>query len=63
MAAAGLRVGDVVTKVGTPRIAGTEALMATVRSLAPGSTADVTYVRDGETRTVTVTLGSVTEQA
>lgn len=62
MAAAGLRVGDVVTKVGTPRIAA-EALMTTVRSLAPGSTADVTYVRDGETRTVTVTLGSVTEQA
>ncbi len=62
-AAAGLRVGDVVTKIGTTRVAGTEGLMATVRSLAPGSSVEVTYVRDGQTRTTTVTLGTVTEQA
>ena len=62
-ASAGLKVGDVVTSVGSTRIAGSESLMATVRSLAAGSTVDVTYVRDGATATAKVTLGTATEQA
>ncbi len=60
-AAAGLEVGDVVTSVGTTRIADSETLIATVRSLAPGSQVEVGYTRGGEAATVTVTLGSVVD--
>jgi putative serine protease PepD len=62
-AAAGLRVGDVVTAIGSARIANSEALLATVRAQAPSSKVDVTYVRDGKTQTVSVTLGSASDQA
>lgn len=61
-AAAGLKVGDVVTSLGGVRIANSEGLLATVRSQAPSSKVDVTYVRDGKTATVSVTLGSATDQ-
>ena len=62
-AKAGLQVGDVVTQVGTARITGTQSLLATVRSAAPGSQIDVTYTRDGAATTATVTLGSADVQA
>ena len=52
-----------MTSVGATRITGTESLVATVRSQAPGSTVDVTYVRDGQTSTATVTLGTATDTA
>ena len=62
-AKAGLQVGDVVTQVGTTRITGTQSLLATVRSAAPGSQIDVSYTRDGKAATATVTLGSADVQA
>jgi putative serine protease PepD len=62
-AAAGLQVGDVVTRIGSTRVNGAESLMATVRSAAPGTKVEVTYVRDGKTATTTVTLGSVDVEA
>jgi putative serine protease PepD len=62
-AKAGLQVGDVVTQVGSTRITGTQSLLATVRSAAPGSQIDVTYARDGKAATATVTLGSADVQA
>ena len=62
-AAAGLQVDDVVTALGDTRIASSQGLMATVRAQAPGSKVDVTYVRDGASATVTVTLGSAVDQA
>jgi putative serine protease PepD len=62
-AAAGLRVGDTVTAIGATRVTDTQSLMATVRSLAPDAAVDITFVRDGQTQTAHVTLGSVTEQA
>ncbi len=62
-AKAGLQVGDVVTRVGTTRITGTESLLATVRSATPGATVDVSYTRDGATAHATVTLGSADVQA
>ena len=61
-AKAGLQVGDVVTSLGGIRIANSEGLLATVRSQAPSSTVDVTYVRDGKTSTVKVGLGAATDQ-
>jgi putative serine protease PepD len=55
---AGLKAGDVVTKVGDKYVDGADALIAHVRSQAPGSKVTVTYVRDGKTATAEVTLGS-----
>jgi putative serine protease PepD len=57
-AKAGLRSGDVVTAVGSERIDGADALVAAIRSRAPGDQVTLTYVRDGKTATTTVTLES-----
>ena len=61
-AAAGLRAGDVVTHVGSTRIATADALTATIRSLAPSSTVELTYTRDGQSAKVSVNLGTAPEQ-
>ena len=55
---AGLRQGDVVTKVGGEVITGSESLVATIRGHRPGDKVTLTVVRDNDTRTVKVTLGS-----
>ncbi len=55
---AGLRAGDRVTKVNDFATTSADGLIAATRFYAPGTTVDVTYVRDGESRTVQVTLGS-----
>ncbi len=55
---AGLRTGDVITKVGDQTIDSAGALVATVRGEAAGMKVTVTYVRDGESHTAEVTLGS-----
>ena len=57
-AAAGLKVGDVITKVGDQPIDGSESLVATIRGQRPGEQVEVTYVRGGKTATVTAELGS-----
>lgn len=54
---AGLKADDVVTGFAGIRITGKTDLTAQVRALAAGATATVTYVRDGKTAEVTVTLG------
>jgi len=55
---AGLKAGDVITKVDDDVIDGSESLIATVRGHRPGEKVTVTYVRDGKTETTTATLGS-----
>jgi putative serine protease PepD len=55
---AGLKEGDVITKVGDTSIDGADALVATVRGEAAGTKVTVSYVRDGATHTAEVTLGS-----
>jgi putative serine protease PepD len=55
--AAGLRVGDIVTKVGDRPIDSADALIAAIRSDRPGQTVQLTYVRGGKTLQATVTLG------
>ncbi len=57
---AGLKAGDIVTKVGAQPIGSSDALVATIRSAAPSSTVKITYLRDSATATATVTLGSAT---
>jgi putative serine protease PepD len=55
---AGLKAGDVITKVDDDVIDGSESLIATIRGHRPGEEVTVTYVRDGKTETVRATLGS-----
>jgi len=56
--AAGLRSGDVITKVDNQVIADSEALVATIRGHRPGDKVTLTYVRCGQAHTTTATLGS-----
>jgi putative serine protease PepD len=57
-AKAGLKAGDVVTKLDGKTISGESDLSAVIGSKKPGDKMSVTYVRDGKTATVTVTLGT-----
>jgi putative serine protease PepD len=56
---AGLKRGDVITKVGDEVITGSDSLVATIRGHRPGDRVRLTVVGSGDkTRTVTVTLDS-----
>ncbi len=57
---AGLRPGDVITGFGGQPIAGPAALLDAVRSRQPGARVLVRFTRNGEARTVMLTLGSAT---
>jgi putative serine protease PepD len=57
-AKAGLKKGDVITKVNDDLIDGSESLVATVRGHRPGEKVTITYLRDGKTSTTTADLGS-----
>ncbi|MBW4033698.1 MAG: PDZ domain-containing protein [Acidobacteria bacterium] len=56
---AGLQKGDVVTSFNGVPITSSIDLTAQVRSLAPGTTAKLSYVRGNNTNTVDVTLGTL----
>ena len=55
---AGLRSGDVITKVEDHEITSADSLIATVRSYRPGDAVSVTFQRDDQEQTATVTLES-----
>ena len=57
-AKAGLKNGDVITKVDDQVIDGSESLVATIRGHRPGEQVEITYLRDGKSETTTATLGS-----
>jgi putative serine protease PepD len=59
-AKAGMKAGDVVTRVGNQPIGSSDALVATIRSAAPNGTVQITYLRGSRSTTVAVTLGSAT---
>jgi putative serine protease PepD len=59
-AKAGLKTGDVITNVGGTAISSSDDLGAAVRSHQPGDRVPVTVVRNGQSTTITVTLGSAT---
>jgi putative serine protease PepD len=61
--AAGLREGDVVTRVGDAPVADFADLMARVGAHAPGEQVALTVANGGAERTVNVTLGSQPDQA
>ena len=55
---AGLQKGDVITKIDDHLVSGSDSLVATVRSYRPGDKVEVTYERDGDSGTATLTLGT-----
>jgi len=57
---AGLRKGDIVTNFAGVPITDANDLTAQVRVLPAGGTADLTYVRGGQSTTVSVTVGELT---
>jgi S1-C subfamily serine protease len=57
-ARAGLRPGDVIVRFAGQPIGSGTALLDAVRSKPPGSRVTITFVRDGASHTVTLTLGS-----
>ena len=59
---AGLRKDDVVTELNGKRIEDADALTATVRELAAGSTVEMRYLRDGRSRTASVTVADAAKQ-
>ncbi|WP_022928267.1 S1C family serine protease [Patulibacter americanus] len=55
---AGLRAGDVITKIGDTPVDDVEAMGTAVDAHRPGERVAVTYTRDGRTATAQVTLGT-----
>jgi putative serine protease PepD len=60
---AGLKTGDVVTQVGSEKIANGDDLAAAVAGLAPGDKVTVKVTRNGSSHDVQVTLGRQPAQA
>jgi S1-C subfamily serine protease len=58
-AKAGLRAGDVITKLGGTTITTVQSLTESLANRKPGDKVQVTYVRGNDTRTAQVTLGSL----
>ena len=56
-AQAGLRQGDVITKINGEPATSTVQLQELTLTKRPGDTVQLEYWRDGQTTTVTVTLG------
>jgi putative serine protease PepD len=55
---AGLRQGDVISRVDDTLITDADSLVATIRSYRPGDKVTVTYTRNGDEHTATLTLDS-----
>jgi putative serine protease PepD len=60
---AGLRSGDVITKLGSTTIKGTNDLVAAIATHKPGDKVTVTVRRGSDTSDLTVTLGTQPTQA
>jgi putative serine protease PepD len=60
---AGIKSGDVVTKIGATNIKGTNDLVAAIATHRAGDKVQVTLKRGSQTKTVTVTLGTQPTQA
>jgi S1-C subfamily serine protease len=54
---AGLRAGDVITRIGKADIADLQAMTNALRSFAPGDRTDIAVQRGDSTLTVQVTFG------
>jgi S1-C subfamily serine protease len=59
---AGLRRGDIITAIDEEQVTSMTDLAGQITAHAPGDEVSLTVVRDGETRTIEVTLGSAPRQ-
>jgi putative serine protease PepD len=59
---AGLRAGDVITRVGSTTVAEPDDVAAAIASSKPGDTIQITFTRDGDERTERVRLGTRPEE-
>jgi S1-C subfamily serine protease len=57
-ATAGIQEGDIITAIGDTKIDREHPLDAVLSGYAPGQTVTVKLLRDGQERTVNVTLGT-----
>lgn len=57
---AGLKEGDLITKINDKVVDSAEALVGTIRSSRPGDKVTIEYLRDGKSSTVTITLAEQT---
>ncbi|HWC33769.1 MAG TPA: trypsin-like peptidase domain-containing protein [Mycobacteriales bacterium] len=57
-AKAGIKAGDVIVAVNGERITTADELIVAIRRRVPGSTIELTYLRNGQRATVSVVLGS-----
>ncbi|MFI6598314.1 S1C family serine protease [Nonomuraea sp. NPDC050536] len=55
-AKAGLKQGDLITKIGDKAVDGGDTVVGQVRGFKPGQQVKITYMRDGKPNEVTVTL-------
>ncbi|NUR86619.1 MAG: PDZ domain-containing protein, partial [Nonomuraea sp.] len=53
---AGLKQGDLITKIGDKAVDGGDTVVGQVRGFKPGQQVKITYMRDGKTNEVTVNL-------
>ena len=60
---AGLKTGDVITKVGDTTIQSDADLIRAIRSHNPGDDVTITYTRDGTSAQAKVTLGNRSDAA
>lgn len=60
-AKAGLREGDIIRKIDDTSITGREHLQDTIRAHMPGDKATIVYERDGQSQTMEITLGSMSD--
>ncbi|WP_069887358.1 S1C family serine protease [Streptomyces luteocolor] len=58
-AGAGLKAGDIITRVGDDEITTIDSLSEVLASDKPGQKVEVTYVRDGSEKSAEVTLGEM----
>ena len=59
---AGLRAGDIITRVGSTHVAEPDDVAAAIASNKPGDTIQITFTRDGDQRTERVKLGTRPEE-
>ncbi|MEV8634507.1 trypsin-like peptidase domain-containing protein [Streptosporangium sp. NPDC051023] len=59
---AGIRQGDLITKINETQVDDAATVIGAVRGFKPGEKVTITYVRDGKSQTVTATLVEKTDQ-
>ncbi|MFC6080565.1 S1C family serine protease [Sphaerisporangium aureirubrum] len=60
---AGLKEGDLITKIDGTQVGGADTVVGAIRALKPGTKVVLTYERGGSTSTVTVTLAERTTES